>query len=198
MMNKKFGFALAAFMAAGSAHAVPTVDVASALSAVQRIAAANMINWQIGDFHKFAIETESFGAIGSGRKEVTAEDTAQNALWYVQTMDVMGQQQKVETLLSRADGKVLKTIVNGQEQSPDQGEGGGMEIIEQSETSITVPAGTFDCMYVKAKVTQNGQTQELEAWVNPMAVNLDGILKIVLQSQMGPVSLTLQEFGPRH
>jgi hypothetical protein len=37
----------------------------------------------------------------------------------------------------------------------------------------------------------------VELWINPIDVNLDGSLKIIAQSQLGPVTITLEEFGPK-
>lgn len=203
---KKINFVVAAAFAlsvSAQAHQAPAIS-AQALSAAAQVmgkvkATSNMINWAIGDFHNFTMEMEGMGALGSGHKEVTKEEPAQNAFWYVQKMDVMGQAQNVETLMSRADGKVLRQIVNGEEKAVGGGDdaGNNIEIIEQSETEVTVPAGKFDCMYIKAKFTQDGQTQEVELWVNPIDVNLDGMLKMVMQSQFGPIAIILQDFGPK-
>ena len=110
-------------------------------------------------------------------------------------MTVLGQAQKTEALMDRSNGKVLELIVNGKKE--DTADDSTMEILEQFESTVEVPAGKFDCMYVKAKVTQKGQTQELEAWLNPIDVNLDGMLKVKVQSQMGPVEMLLKEFGKK-
>ena len=181
------------------AHASPTVptntadvsyQVAKSVNAALKL--ANQLNWQVGDFHKIDIKM-AFGG-GDGTKSVTQEVPAEGAFWYVNEMSLFGQAQKTEALMRRSDGKVLKLIVNGKEETPDAGDS-NIEIIEQTETSITVGAGKFDCFYIKAKVTSDGKTQELEAWINPVDVNLDGMLKIVIQSQFGPITMTLKEFG---
>ena len=39
--------------------------------------------------------------------------------------------------------------------------------------------------------------KEVEIWANPVDVNLDGMLKVIVQSQFGPITMTLQEFGPK-
>jgi hypothetical protein len=159
-----------------------------------QVDALNLIDWQVGDFQKIAIEM-IFGK-GAGTKEVTKEDTAQGAVWLVQNIAILGQNQKTESLIRRADGKLLELIVNGKKEDPNA-DGGKVEIIEQKETSITVPAGTFECMYVKAKITQQGQTQDVELWANPIDVNIDGMLKVEVQSSFGPVTLLLEQFGKK-
>lgn len=158
------------------------------------LVAQNMINWQIGEYHNNTIKL-SLPFPGSAHKEVTKEDTARNAFWYVQDIAILGQKQKVETLMDRSNGKVLEQIVNGKKEEISQDD--TMEILEQYETEIEVPAGKFDCMYIKAKVTSKGQTQEIQAWINPINVNLDGMLKVIAQSQMGPVEMLLKDFGKK-
>mgnify|MGYP000909768706 CR=1 FL=1 len=192
------GFVLAAFFATGLAQAevsVPALEVQKVFQAVQGVLdaqTANAIRWKVGDFHEIKID---FILPGTGRKEATKDEPAQNAVWLKTTMQLLGQNQTTEALINRANGEVLRLIVNGKEEDPKAG--GDMEIIEQSETTVTVPAGTFDCFYVKAKVTGQQGTQTIEAWVNPIDVNLDGMLKTKIESQFGPISMILQRFGSR-
>jgi hypothetical protein len=178
--------------AATPAEALPTVI--QAVQTLNQLQAkfANQINWQVGDYHKLQVQ---FLLPGEGTKEVTKDEPSQNGVWYTQEISLLGQKQKTEALIDRATGKTLKLIVNGQEQDPNQG--GDIEIVEQSETTITVPAGTFDCFYIKANVKAQGQTTQAELWINPINVNIDGTLKMTMQSQMGPISLILKEFGHR-
>ena len=156
--------------------------------------APQALNWKVGDYQKASIEM-AFGK-GDSLKKVTKDEPSQNAVWLNQDINLLGQKQTSEALISRADGKTLKLIVNGKEQ--DLSQPTKVDIIEQSETEVTVPAGKFECMYVKAKITQGSTTQELELWANPIDVNIDGSLKTVIQSQFGPVTILLTEFGPKH
>jgi len=187
--------AAAAFSLNAQASALPTSTTDAAFKILRQIdlqdSIQNLINWQVGDFHKIKIAM-MFGN-GSGTKEATKEEG--NAIWLVTDMSILGQNQKSEALINRADGKVLKLIVNGKEENPN--EGGEVEIIEQKETSVTVGAGTFECIYVKAKMTAQGQTQDIELWANPIDVNLDGSLKVVVQTTFGPITITLEQFGKK-
>jgi hypothetical protein len=185
-----------------SAPAWSQADVPQAMNAALQVqqwiqsdaGVSNIIRWKVGDFHKMKLNVAGF-INGTGRKEATKEEADKNAVWLVNEVSVLGQRQKTEALIDRATGKTLKLIVNGKEQDP--GEQGEVEVIEQSETTVTVGAGTFDCFYVKANVTSQGQKQVVELWINPIDVNLDGSLKIIAQSQLGPVTITLEEFGPK-
>lgn len=193
---KKIGLFTAALALAAAAQAAPVVmpsPLVLATRVLGQVRPMNAINWKVGDFQDISIEMDSFGQLGTGKKTADKDVPEQNAVWYKQAMDMMGQSQVVETLLDRATGKVLKQIVNGQEQAV--GGDQQIEILEQSETQVTVPAGTFDAMYIKAKVQTEQGEQIVELWANPIDVNLDGMLKMVLQSQFGPVSIILQKFG---
>jgi hypothetical protein len=193
IVKKILGLALVALIGA-QAHATPVIVPHDLVLQVHNaMSIQNLINWKIGDYQK--IKLESMFGNGTGSKKVTKEDTAQNAVWLVTEIAIMGQNQKVEALISRADGKTLKVIVNGEEQSPGEGGESNIEIIEQYETEVTVPAGKFECMYVKAKITQNGQATELEAWVNPVQINIDGMLKMIVKQGFMPITLILEEFG---
>jgi hypothetical protein len=193
--------ALVAFAAIGAKAEIVQIqgtEIEATTQALMReLAIQNRINWQIGDFHNTEVELGFLGKVGTGRKEVVKEETDQNAIWYKNTVDLMGQKQVVETLIRRSDAAELRRIVNGKEEKVGDKDNSKVEIIEQSETEVTVPAGKFDCLYIKAKVTAEGKTQEIQAWVNPIDVNLDGMLKVIIQSQLGPVTMTLKEFGPR-
>jgi hypothetical protein len=188
-----------AALAALSANAMPptTVEVSQLLNQVARAEMTkdiqNVINWQVGDYHNISIKM-AFGS-GTGTKVATKEDTDLNAIWLETNLSILGQAQKTEALISRADGSLLKLIVNGKEQEMSNDE--KIEVIEQAETTITVPAGTFDCIYIRANVTQQGQTQEVKIWANPIDINLDGTLKMVMGSQFGDITLTLNSFGHR-
>ncbi len=170
--------------------------------AIEKMAAAvvakatktqNVINWLVGDYQN--VEVKFLLGGGAGHKEATKEEADKNAVWFVNEMTLMGQKQKTEALIDRSNGKTIKLIVNGKEEDVSKEGDGEIEIIEQSETEVTVPAGKFDCLYIKAKVKAQGQDQEIEVWINPVDVNLDGMLKVVIQSMFGPITMQLKDFG---
>jgi hypothetical protein len=49
-------------------------------------------------------------------------------------------------------------------------------------------------MFVKLKTSQQGQEVTISVWINPTAVGLDGQLKMVAETQFGPLTLELTEF----
>lgn len=156
----------------------------------------NLITWQVGEFQKFKVQ---FLLWGSLNKEVIREEEYQGeaAVWLRQNSTLLGQASVIEQLLARGDARVLRQIVDGQEQTPST-DPGTVEIIEQVETIAEVPAGRFECLYTKANITQDGQTQQIEMWQNPLEVNMGGMVKSIVQSALGPMTMSLKDFGPRN
>jgi hypothetical protein len=58
-----------------------------------------------------------------------------------------------------------------------------VEIEEMQEANITVPAGTFDCVYVKIRDLDKDETSE--AWINPSEIPISGMLQNKAPSQFG-------------
>jgi hypothetical protein len=102
----------------------------------------------------------------------------------------MGQAQKSQMLLNKADGKVLKLIVNGKEQAPPANT--DMQVTTQEAGKVTVGAGTFDCIHIVAK---SSEYPKIEAWINPRDTVMEGTLKqIVTTQQYGDMALELMSF----
>lgn len=144
------------------------------------------LNWHVGDKAEYNLKMAFFE--GTAVMKVASETN--EGFWLNQDIDLgpLGQQ-KAEMLIDKNTGKILQYKVNGQDQQiPDQGD---VEVLETSEANITVPAGSFDCMYVKMK---DGEGQIIEMWVNPTAVPIMGLIKNVSPSQLGEVTLELTGF----
>ena len=155
--------------------------------------ASDMIDWKVGEWQSYNMESP-FGN-GEARKEVTGEEG--EGVWMTTTMAIMGQNIDQKVLIRRTDGKILKIIVNGEEQPAPNPEDTEIEILEQREESITVPAGTFDCLYIKVKMIDKAQGQEsvTELWMAPKDVNMDGNVKMIAETGFMTITLALKSFG---
>ncbi len=92
--------------------------------------------------------------------------------------------------LNQNTGESISLTCNGQAQ--DQGDPNDYEMLEQKEDTVTVPAGTFTCLYMKV---QKKSTQEIvEQWINPSEVPVFGMVKQIQPSQFGPVTVELTSF----
>jgi thiazole synthase ThiGH ThiG subunit len=158
-------------------------------STVHDIRSMNLINWKIGDEMNYNIKM----FIGGGTLKKVAVREEGTALWFNQEIKLMGQNQKIEVLINRPDGKILKVIQNGQEQAvPNTSD---IEVIEQEVRTVTVPAGTFESVYIKAKT----QGKVVQMWANPAETVMDGALKqIVPTGIIGDMTMELVNFkhGP--
>lgn len=152
---------------------------------IQSINPFDVINWTLGDKMEYQISA-AFGNIGTMEKEVT-EDNA-DTLWLTQSTKLMNQNDIVEILLNKADGKVLKIIRNGKEERIPESD---LEIIDQDYTTVTVPAGTFESLHVTANTKD---VSNLEVWINPDATVMDGVLKNVIPTNMLTLTMELTAF----
>ena len=146
----------------------------------------NLIDWKVGDKMDYQVLAGGFGKIGTMIKSVTKDEG--NALWMRQEMHLMSQNEIIDALIDRANGKILKLIRNGQEtQIPDD----QIEIISQEFTQVTVPAGTFDALHVIAKTKQ---ISKLEIWANPPQTVMDGSLKQIMPTGFMTLTMELTAF----
>ena len=187
---KKLFLSLAMLAVAGSAQAYDATDLARdiALANVKHSPAANVINWEIGDYCDMNISLQGM-PLGTIHKEAMSNEG--NAVWLKQSMSggMIGNQ-VVEVLIDRATGKTLKMKQNGQEKPvPDE----KIEIIDQETATITVPAGTFETIHIRARSSQG----PLELWANPQAIKLDGAAKMTMQANGMPIAMELTKFGGR-
>lgn len=150
------------------------------------IAPLDLINWKVGDQAQYDVKAGSFGKLGTMTKAVTKDEGT--AIWVTQNMDLLIQKQKVEVLMNKADGKILKMIVNGKEQTVPNDE---IEIISQDYTDVTVPAGTFKAIHVVAKTKK---IDHIEVWANPRDTVMEGTLKQTMNTQGTDIGMELTSF----
>jgi len=164
-------------------------DLQTALSLQASMRAG--LNWKVGDRASYKLDMAGF--LKGTSNNYVREDTG-TGFWIVQEIDLMFQKQKVEILINKTTGRIERLLVNGQEQSVPQNE---TEVLEMKEDRITVPAGTFDCIYAKIRDRSDGKISE--AWINPKVVPMSGTLKAVADSQLGKVvqEVTSMQFAPR-
>ena len=144
-------------------------------------------NWAVGDTCDYKL---NIGGFLNGTMKMYVREIGADGMWIVQDVDMMIQKQTVEMLLDTATGEVKKVLVDGKEQALPESD---PEIIEQKEANVTVPAGTYQAIYLKIKDNaQNGAINEM--WVNPRDIPISGMLKSIQDSQLGKVTIELVSF----
>ena len=182
--------AVAAFSANANASNLTLTQIMRAdieMSAAAAIHTNNVINWKVGEFQENDLSAV-FGNMGTMKKVASAEEG--NAIWIKSEVTGM-MSQTVEELLDRADGHVIKYKENGQEKPLPTDK---IEIISQDATTVTVPAGTFECIHIVAK---SEKIKSLEVWANPRDITLDGSAKAVIDAGMITVTVQLTKQGGR-
>jgi hypothetical protein len=145
------------------------------------------IDWKVGETQDFKVTLSVLQ--GSAHKEVKSEEN--DAIWIQTDINLLIQQVQSRMLIRRADAKILKFQVNGKDESLPS----DPEIVDQANKTVTVPAGTFDCLWVKAKVMQNGQENVSELWVSPGKVSMEGTVKMKTEAMGMEVVMELTKFG---
>jgi hypothetical protein len=149
--------------------------------------AQNVIDWKKGDINTYDLDMGGFikGSMIQSVRDITSE-----GMWVDQNMDLgFAGKQTASQLIDPATGAIKKFIVNGKEQEVPANDS---EVVEVTESKITVPAGSFDCIAAKIKDKKSGDITQ--AWINPEQVSIGGMLKIIQPSQFGEVTIVLKSF----
>ncbi len=192
-MLKKFLVAIAAIaglQAAALSINIQLLDVQALNTQILDEVRPQGLPWKVGDTAEYSL---NLGGFINGSMVMLVREETSEGIWLQQDIDLQFQKQKVETLFDKETGQVKKVLVDGQEQKIEGGE--APEIVESKPDTITVPAGTFECSYIKLKDKKQGSTTDL--WLNPELVPIVGLIKQVAQSQLGPVNLELKGFGKK-
>jgi hypothetical protein len=179
----------AALTVSASAHAYNTIAetiFASQQAQIQESVVAQGLNWKVGDENNYTLK---MGFI-PGTMRVWVREINGSEAWMIQDVALMGQKQSIEILLDLNTGAIKKMIVNGKEEAVPKTD---MEIVDQKEDKVTVPAGTYDAIYIKVKDKANKDAIS-EQWVNPRDIPISGMLKSLGDSQLGKVTVELTSF----
>lgn len=180
----------AAMVVSTSAHAYNTVAealFASQQANIQQAVVAFGLDWKVGQENNYKL---NMGGFLNGTMKMYVREIIADGIWMVQDIDLSIQKQKVEVLIDPSNGQIKKMLVNGKEQEPPKAD---FELIDQKEDRVTVPAGTFDAIYLKIKDNANNG-QITEQWVNPRDIPLSGMLQSKADSQFGKVTVQLTSF----
>ena len=175
------GLSSAAFAEAPIVDMTPYLKVSSVNAGL-----ANALDMKVGDVSHYAID---IGGFLKGTMDMSVREEIAEGIWVVQNLDIQVQKQVVETLLNKNTGEVIKMIVNGQPQEVKKQD---VKIISTAEATITVPAGTFKTIDVKAH--DNTQNQDIEEWINPKDVPVGGAVQIQTTAQGMKVNIQLTSF----
>ena len=168
-------------------NSVSTFLVKAQVASIQENVVAFGPNWKVGDENNYKL---NMGGFLNGTMKMYVREIGADGIWLVQDVDMMIQKQKIEMLLDANTGEVKKVLVDGREEQLPESD---LEVIEQKEANITVPAGTFASIYLKIKDNaNNGQISEM--WVNPRDIPISGMLKSIQDSQLGKVTIELTSF----
>ena len=175
-----------------SLHASAATDINTVFSdSTRAILAAPLAgpNWKVGDTASYKLNIASFI---NGTMVMTIKALTDSEMTMGQDADLgFAGKQSCDVLIDIHNGKVKKMTCNGQDQTPAEG-ANDIEIVETKEDHITVPAGAFDCIYIKAKQKSDGK--EIEQWINPKLVPVTGAIKMIAPTQLGAMTVELTSY----
>lgn len=161
-------------------------DISSAVLA--DVQAQSPFNWKVGDTASYKL---NMGGFIQGKMVMTIKVVEPAKLVIAQDMDLgFAGKQSCEQTLNPNTGEVISIVCNGQQQQA--GNQGDIEMIDSKEDTVTVPAGTFTCLYIKAR--NKADNSEVEQWVSPKEVPVFGMVKTIAPSQLGKVTVELTSF----
>lgn len=167
------------------AFAAPSLSEVLIKAQFENLKVSRAIDWKPGDTASYNLD---MGFI-QGTMVTAVRSNDGNEIWLTQDMDLgFAGKQQTETLMDANTGEIKKILMNGQEQQiPEQ----NLEVIEIVDATITVPAGTFDCMH--ARLTDKSTNDEINIWANA-TVPMSGMVKQIVPSQLGEVTVELTSF----
>lgn len=178
------GLVLSAFGSAAGATTI-TLEQIQKMEIARASAALALIDWKVGDSQDYKV-TLGFGLEGTMHKDAFKEEG--NAIWIRQELKLPVANDSSELLIDRNSGKVLKFIHNGkEEQVPDD----KIEIVSSKNDVVEVPAGKFKVLHVTAK---SKNVQQIEIWLNPRDISLDGAAKVYMDQGMMKITMELTKF----
>lgn len=187
---KKMLMALVMMASVGASAATTINTVMSSVNetVMGQIALNNPFNWVVGDTAVYNLTMATFI---KGTMTMTIKDVQPTTVTIDQSMDLgfAGKQDCIEVIDSTT-GAVKSMVCNGQNQNP--GDTSDVTVVDSKEDTVTVPAGTFVCLYIKAHSAS--QNTDMEQWANPKLVPVMGLVKALAPSQIGQVTIELASF----
>ena len=148
---------------------------------------AQGLSFKVGDEATYNLKVSFI----NGTMKMAVKAVASDSVTISQDLDLgfMGKQ-ACEMVINPNTGETKSLKCNGQNQ--ESGNTGDIEIIDSKEDTVKVPAGTFTCLYIKAH--SKSQNADLEQWANPKLIPVFGMVKSLMPSQMGQVTIELKSF----
>lgn len=144
------------------------------------------LNWKVGDLAEFDLKL----AVIPGTMLMFVADIQGSIAVLNQELSIGPVTQGCDMYLNLNTGELVKTVCAGQEQKPESTN--DTEVVEIKEETITVPAGKFATVYIKA--VTGPKKQVVEQWINRKDIPILGLVQSVTPSPIGSMTLKLKAF----
>lgn len=148
------------------------------------------LNWHVGDRLDYNMAISGMMPInGTMYMEVVSDNADGLTVNQIADLGQFGQQ-TIEMLMDKNTGEIKRLVVNGKEQAVPDSSGG--KILKQEQARVTVPRGTYDCIYILMEDADGNQS---EIWINPSEIPMLGMVKNVSSQQGMTVTMELTSFA---
>lgn len=175
----------AAFLMVGASASAKGVSLSRISMQIARNVAAvsPMAHFTPGDTCNYDLTVLSY----TGTMDMSVKSVGSDGVWIDQLINIAGQKIDQQELIDPATGAIKKLIVNGKEQTPP--DPNDVKIISENKADITVKAGTFHTIDVKAHIVSQNTDEEL--WIDPTNIPVAGLAKLSTTAQGMPVNSEL-------
>jgi len=156
----------------------------------------DVITWNVGDYTTYTL---NLGFLGSGSVKKSVVKDEETSLWLKVEAKIPFGDQNIDIQIRKADGKVLKMIINGKEQ-PNLGDH-KIKIIEKRPEEVKVPAWDQPFKTIFVKVKDETDDAEVDTWINPNTLPnqpktpLEGSVKMIIKKGFLTSTMELSEYG---
>ncbi len=160
----------------------------SVIIAISQIVMPMNLNWRVGSTADYQID----GGFISGTMHAFVKSEVPRGYWVRQDIDLgFAGRRNAEMLYDRATGKMIALVIDGEPQTlPDPTD---IQTIASRRERVTVPRGTFECLYTKTRNVR--KNEELETWINT-SVPVSGLVKTNTPTPIGQMTIELTNFTP--
>jgi hypothetical protein len=196
---KKLLIALSLILTASSAFAFELPFEAAIAHQMLLAKEGGIADWKIGDTLNYDMKIKPISVFVTLKASLKVTQNDKDGINIAEELSYTKYKILIDTLIDPETGKIKRTRINGKDQPQSVGaKQGETKIVKEEESHIIVaafPKAGIDCIHL---VTADADGNQTEAWLNPSAVPLSGLLKSVVVQGILTIEMELTSFAVGH